>query len=340
MRLRTRRTFDINEAGARYVSSMSPEFALCFEATAGKAVPDCIPAISVALGYRPPYDWTALLGFLAARAIPGVEAAGQASYRRAIELDGVAGTIAVSHEAAHSQLRASIRFPCPGALPVITARLRRLFDLDADPAAIGAALSQDARLRPMVAAHPGLRVPGAWDGFELAVRAVLGQQITVTGATRLAGRIAQEFGRALPGPTAADGLTHAFPRPELLAHAAIGGMPAARANAIATLAKAAADPRLFEPGSGLGNSVARLRALPGVGEWTAQYIAMRAMREPDAFPAGDVGLLRAMADEHGRPSAAALLAAADAWRPWRAYAALHLWTSSAAAPRHNAKDLP
>lgn len=292
-------------------------------------------AITLSLGYRPPYDWDAMLGFLAARAIPGVEQVERGVYRRTIELDGAPGSIAVAHEPARRRLRATIRFPRTNALPLIIARLRRVFDLGADPAVIGAALSQDDRLRPLVAARPGLRVPGAWDGFELGVRAILGQQITVAAATRLAGRIVRERGAPLADGTAASGLTHLFPRPENLAAAALTGMPPARAAAIATLARAAAaNPRLFERGADLDGSAARLRTLPGVGEWTAQYIAMRAMREPDAFPASDSGLLRAMADRQGRPTAAALLAHAERWRPWRAYAALHLWTEGAGMASH------
>ena len=183
-----------------------------------------------------------------------------------------------------------------------------------------------------MAARPGLRAPGAWDGFELAVRAVLGQQISVAAATALAGRIAREHGQPLPEALreAAPGLSHVFPAARRLARADLSGlpMPRARSAALETLARAAAeDPALFEPRGDLDSAVRRLKALPGIGEWTAQYIAMRQLREPDAFPGGDVGLLRAMAGPDGRrPSPAALLARAEAWRPWRAYAALHLWT--------------
>jgi AraC family transcriptional regulator of adaptative response / DNA-3-methyladenine glycosylase II len=281
--------------------------------------------LTLSLGYRPPFDWAALLGFLAMRAIPGVEAVEDGVWRRTIELDGQAGWIAVTNEAGRNRLHAAIHFPSVAALPRIIARLRQVFDLDADPDAIGAALSRDARLAALVAARPGLRVPGAWDGFELAVRAILGQQISVTAATRLAGGLAERFGDAIE---AGEGLTRLFPRPPALAEAEIGGMPGARAGAITALARAViANPELFARGADLTASVAGLRALPGVGEWTAQYIAMRALREPDAFPAADIGLMRAMAGPAGRPSAAALAERAGAWRPWRAYAALHLWTS-------------
>jgi AraC family transcriptional regulator of adaptative response / DNA-3-methyladenine glycosylase II len=280
--------------------------------------------ITLTLGYRPPFDWPALLDFLALRAIPGVERIEDGQYRRTIALDGAAGSLAVANQPERNRLAVTIRFPQLAALPRIIARVRQMFDLDADPEAIGQALARDPQLAPLVAARPGLRVPGAWDGFELAVRAILGQQITVGAATRLAGMIAEHWGEAVEF----EGLTRLFPRPDALAEAAIGGMPRARAASIARLAEAvAARPDLFERGPDLAASIAGLCALPGVGQWTAHYIAMRALREPDAFPAADIGLMRAMDDGHGRPSPAALLARSQAWRPWRAYAAVHLWTA-------------
>lgn len=298
-------------------------------------------AITLSLGYRPPYDWAAILDFLAARAIPGVERVEHGTYQRTIELNGTQGLIAVAHEPARCRLRATIRFPRANMLPVIIARLRQMFDLGADPAVIGATLSQDDRLRALVAARPGLRVPGAWDGFELGVRAVLGQQITVAAATRLAGRIVQEHGAPLADGIIEPGLTHVFPPPEILAAAVLTGMPSSRAATVATLARAAAaDARLFERGADVAASVSQLRALPGIGEWTAQYIAMRAMRESDAFPAADIGLLRAMADQHGRPTAIAMLQNAEHWRPWRSYAALHLWASGPGKASHDTSEVP
>jgi AraC family transcriptional regulator of adaptative response / DNA-3-methyladenine glycosylase II len=217
-------------------------------------------------------------------------------------------------------------------LPAIIARVRRVFDLAADPVMIGAHLSQDLVLAPLVAARPGLRVPGAWDGFELAVRAILGQQITVAAATRLAGHLVASFGERIADPAALDlGLTHVFPTPARLAAGDLSviGMPNTRRLALSSLAAAVvADPLIFGPRRSLEEAVAQLRALPGIGEWTAQYIAMRELREPDAFPAADIGLMRAMSDARGvRPSPAALLTHAEQWRPWRAYAALHLWAS-------------
>ena len=171
------------------------------------------------------------------------------------------------------------------------------------------------------------QLPGAWDGFELAVRAVLGQQISVAAAARLAGRLVATHGESLPEPHA--GLTHTFPRPEALAAAALSplGMPRSRAAALSAVAAAViADPRLFDAACGLDEAVRRFRSIRGVGEWTAQYIALRQLREPDAFPAADIALMHAMSRQEGRAySAAELLERADAWRPWRAYAAQHLW---------------
>lgn len=287
----------------------------------------------ITLPYRPPYDWEGLLGFLAARAIPGVEVVEGGAYHRSITIDGAAGVISVGHEPDSNGLLARVRFPTAGSVPSIIARLRRLFDLDAEPEAIGAALGRDETLAPLVARRPGLRVPGAWDGFELMVRAILGQQITVAAATRLAGVLTDRLGAPLGDHGGDPRITCLFPTPAALAAAEIAGMPAARARAIKGIARIIeADPRLLERAGDLAESVRRLRAAPGIGEWTAQYIAMRALREPDAFPAADIGLMRALDHGAGRPSPAELLARAEAWRPWRAYAALHLWTH-AAAPR-------
>jgi AraC family transcriptional regulator of adaptative response / DNA-3-methyladenine glycosylase II len=227
-------------------------------------------------------------------------------------------------------LQATVQFPKLSSLPQIIARLRRVFDLAADPDAIALQLVKDPTLAPLVAARPGLRVPGAWDGFELAVRAVLGQQITVPGAIRLAGALVVRFGEPLRDPDGA--LTHVFPDPAALVGTDSGsmGMPRSRGAALLSVAAAVvADPHIFAAGRSLGEAVAQLKALPGIGEWTAQYIAMRQLREPDAFPAADIGLMRAMADADGlRPTASALLARAETWRPWRAYAAQHLWASA------------
>ncbi len=290
-------------------------------------------SVMLLLSYAPPYDWPAMIEFLGARAIPGVELVEADRYLRTVELDGRHGTVEISPAGGRSSLAATIRFPNVKALPAIVGRIRRVFDLGAVVALIDRQLAEDADLVPLVAARPGLRLPGAWDGFELAIRAILGQQITVTAARQLAGKLVAAYGQPLAddGSWVAPGLTTVFPRPEVLAAADVTslGMPRARALSISALAgSAAADPELFARDQDLATAIARLKALPGIGEWTAQYIAMRALREPDAFPAADIGLLRAMTAIDGvRPTPADLLARAEAWRPWRAYAAQHLWTS-------------
>ena len=290
-------------------------------------------AVTVKLGYRPPYDWAGILGFLRARAIPGVETVSPGRYARTIAIGAGRGAIAVE-PADGCCLKVTVAFPELRHLPAIIARVRRVFDLAADPVAIGTHLATDPVLAPLVTARPGLRVPGAWDGFELAVRAILGQQITVSAATLLAGKLVAGYGEPLPLLDQEPGLTHVFPAPAQVAAADLAtiGMPGARRAALRSLAAAVvADPLLLGPRRSLDETIAQLRALPGVGEWTAQYIAMRELREPDAFPAADIGLLRAMAGRGGvRPSPAALLRHAEQWRPWRAYAALHLWASETA----------
>jgi AraC family transcriptional regulator, regulatory protein of adaptative response / DNA-3-methyladenine glycosylase II len=299
-------------------------------ALARAAAPEAQDPLIHFLDYRAPYDWDALVGFLGARTIPGVETLSNGRYARTLKIGQAVGTVAVT-PAPGKRLQLEARLSDPSALPVVVARIRRLFDLDADPSAIAARLGRSPDLAPLVAARPGLRVPGAWDGFELAVRAILGQQITVVAARGLAGRIAARYGEPLPEPWRAEGLTLIFPDPERLAAADLQSLvtPGARARALSALgASIAADPALLEPGGGLHEAVARLKALKGVGEWTAQYIALRALRQPDAFPTGDIGLMRALAGPDGlRPTPAELLARAEAWRPYRAYAALHLWAA-------------
>jgi AraC family transcriptional regulator, regulatory protein of adaptative response / DNA-3-methyladenine glycosylase II len=285
--------------------------------------------INLLLRYHSPYDWPAMLEFLRRRAISGIEVVTENSYARSVQLDGVQGTVAVE-PASGNALRAAVRFRKLSALPMIIARLRRVFDLAADPLPIAAHLAKDPTLAPLVEARPGLRVPGAWDAFELAIRAVLGQQITVSAAASLAGRIVAAHGERLAEP---DGdLTHVFPEPQAMATADLTslGMPRTRAATLSAVANAAmADPHLFDATRGLEDAVQRLRSIRGVGEWTAQYIALRQLREPDAFPAADIGLKRAMEIREGREtSSSELLGRANAWRPWRAYAAQHLWASA------------
>lgn len=285
--------------------------------------------IAIRLPYRPPYDWQTILTFLAARAIPGVESVDAGAYTRTIAFGGDHGAIRVAPGEGNT-LAVSVDFPRVDKLPAIIARVRRIFDLAADPLVIAAHLREDPKLAPLVAARPGLRVPGAWSGFELAVRAILGQQITVGAATRLAGILANTFGEPHARPQRAN-LTRIFPSAQRLATADLSvlGMPRARIKSLAALATAvAADPEIFGARRGLDDAIAQLTALDGIGEWTAQYIAMRELREPDAFPASDIGLLRAMTGkDNKRPTPAWLLSRAEKWRPWRAYAALHLWAA-------------
>nr|WP_205347729.1 AlkA N-terminal domain-containing protein [Pseudomonas allii] len=269
-----------------------------------------------------------MVGFLSARAIAGLETVEAGVYRRSISLGGRHGWISVA-PGVGDWLDVAVDFADAAALPQIERRLRNLFDLDAQPQRINPQLATDPLMAQLVAARPGLRVPGTWDGLELAIRAVLGQQITVVAAIRLAGKLVAQYGQLLETPYA--GITHVFPAPEVLAAADLAtlGMPKARGRTLSGVAQALLDdPGLFEPKACLKEGVARLVALPGIGDWTAQYIAMRQMREADAFASGDIGLINALAALEGGPvSARQLLARAEAWRPLRAYAAQHLWTS-------------
>ena len=290
---------------------------------------------------RSPFDWDGLLDFLGPRAIPGVERVEGGRYRRTIAPDGLPGIL--SAEPGDEGIDVMVSGPAAEAAGDFAPRLARLFDLGADPGAILDALGGDPLIGSAIRARPGLRVPGAWDGFELAVRAVLGQQVSVAGATTLAGRLAAAHGEALDPELAAPGLTHLFPTPARLAAAdpAGFGLPGARARALSGLARvAAADAALFVPGD-LDADLARLDALPGIGPWTAAYVAMRALGHRDVLPPGDLGLLRALGSgtdggEGALPPAGDLVRRAEAWRPWRSYAALHLWTSLDPGPRRRA----
>jgi AraC family transcriptional regulator of adaptative response / DNA-3-methyladenine glycosylase II len=300
-------------------------------ATAGVRAPE----ITLLLPYRPPYDWEAMLRFLAARRVPGLEVIENGSYRRVIESRDAIGMITVAHAPEERALRVAVRFPQLAMLPAIIARIRRMFDLSADPGAIGAVLAADPLLAPYVRQHPGLRVPGGWNGFEIAVRAILGQQVTLKAGTQLTSRVVATLGTPVSDRVQVAGLTHAFPKPARFESEFLPrlGMPKARAAALAGMAATVvADPRVFDPRLNLADAVARFQALPGIGEWTAQYIAMRALGESDAFLAGDVALQRIFRADK-RPTATQLLAHAERWRPWRAYAVLHLWTAEADATR-------
>ena len=276
------------------------------------------------IAYRPPYDWSSIHAFLARRAVAGVEIADSRSYSRTLRLaryKNVTGWFSVAPAPRKNALRVSVSASLAKALPAALSRVKHLFDVAAHPEEISQALGELASPRP------GLRLPGAADGFELAVRAILGQQVSVVAATRIAARLADAFGEDIDTPVA--GLNKLFPTPEALAaldspKVAATGIISARARAIVALAKEVAAERIhLEPSADVTATLAALEALPGVGPWTAQYIAMRALAWPDAFPHPDVALIKAM--KASRPREA--LAASESWRPWRAYAVMHLWKS-------------
>ncbi len=292
------------------------------------------PGVTLRLRYRPPYDWESMLAYLQARAIPGVEVVENGTYQRTVEMDGFAGSVQVQHSPESESLAVAIFFPSVRALPAIVTRVRRLFDTGADIETIDRHLALDPLLRPLVAQRPGLRSPGGWDGFELAVRAILGQQVSIAAARRLAGQLVARYGVPVPHRNVHHaGLSHTFPSAQRLASAECLGlaMPGARQLALKALAEAAVtDANLFRPFGTIEEAVTRFRSIRGVGEWTAQYIALRALRETDAFPASDAGLLRGAALMHGaRSNPGSLLKRAELWRPWRAYAAQHLWATQA-----------
>ena len=275
------------------------------------------------LDFRPPYNWKRILEFLAARATPGVEAVQAGSYRRSISFNGHHGFVEVCFQENRNALRAAVQFGDPHSLVFIIERLRAMFDLNADWSAICGTLRADSMLAKSVQAEAGLRVPGCWNGFELTVRAILGQQVSVKGATTLAGRIAEAFGQRFePAP----GLTHLFPTPETLAGADLTriGLTRARADTVRALARVVCDGRIrFEGPVDFGALRVRLCEIPGIGQWTAEYVAMRALSDPDAFPAGDLHLRRKAGDCTQRE----LERRSESWRPWRAYATMLLWQS-------------
>ncbi|MBI2963506.1 MAG: 3-methyladenine DNA glycosylase 2 [Deltaproteobacteria bacterium] len=282
------------------------------------------------LAYRPPLDWTALLEFLRARATPAVEEVDGRAYRRTIEWQGHEGTLEVSPLAGNA-LALRLSLPVTRGLVAVAARVRRMFDLDADPLRIAEALAGHPVLDPLLRSRPGLRVPRAWDPFELAVRAVLGQQVSVGAATTVAGRLAARYGRTIHCPRGR--LTRLFPRPETLVDADLSGIGLTRARAatLRGLARAVAGGTLrLDAALAPHETADRLLALPGIGPWTVEYVLLRGLGEPDVFPCGDLGLRRALADGHGLPSAREIERIAEEWRPWRSYAALHLWMGGGA----------
>ncbi|MGC3992407.1 MAG: DNA-3-methyladenine glycosylase 2 [Chthoniobacteraceae bacterium] len=287
----------------------------------GAAHPD---EFSFRLGYRQPFDWSQLLRFLAARAIPQVEHVGDGTYSRTVRLRRAdreyTGVLHARHDDAARVVIVRMSEALLPICAVVLARVRRLFDLCANPLAINAVLG------PLAAPAPGLRVPGSFDGFEMAVRAILGQQVSVAAARTLAGRIVQRFGTPVQSEEPA--LTHLFPVPARLVRATVSeiaslGITGRRAETLRTLGSAMAGGELkLEPGARVESTLAQLRQIPGIGEWTAQYLAMRGLSWPDAFPHTDLGVQKAL----GEKNAQRVLEHAEPWRPWRAYAVLHLWS--------------
>ena len=281
------------------------------------------------LSYRAPLAWAHLLGFLTGRGAVGVEAAHGSRYLRTVAIGTHQGWLSAEPQLQMNTLNVTLSVSLLPVLPQVLARLRRTLDLDANAPVIDQHLARDTRLAPLVAATPGLRVPGAFDGFELALRAILGQQVTVKAATTLFGRFARRFGTEITTPHAA--LTHLAPRAEVIAFASPQqlidlGLTTRRAETISRMAQAVVSGAIsLEPGPDPDAVMAAMQQLPGIGPWTAHYIAMRALRHPDAWPDGDLGLLHALQLSSHRE----LRAAAEPWRPWRSYAALHLWNAAA-----------
>jgi AraC family transcriptional regulator of adaptative response / DNA-3-methyladenine glycosylase II len=287
-------------------------------------------AIELTLGYREPFDWRGLLDFLAPRAIRGVELVEGGVYRRTVRAGDACGVIEVRRDETVPALRLSVPIELAPAVGSIVRRARRLFDLDADPVAIGAALSRDRRLARLVKKRPGLRVPGAWDPFELGVRAILGQQVSVKGASTLAARLVHALAPEVD--VGDERLNRVFPSAERVAEASLEGigLTSARAATILRFARAVAAGELrLEPAASLDDAVAALTSVEGIGPWTAHYVAMRSLGEPDAFPAGDLGIRKALADAAAIPGEREVAGRAERWRPWRAYAAMWLWGSLA-----------
>lgn len=285
------------------------------------------PALKLSLAYRPPLAWEAMLRFLSARATPGVECVSSGKYCRTAAIGSYRGWLSAAPVDGRALIAVEISNSLVPALGAVLAKLKNLFDLNARPDVIDARLSNDRRLAPLVARSPGLRVPGAFSGFELAVRAVLGQQVSVRGATTLAGRLAEAFGEPIETPLGC--LSRLSPEAERIAAASReelcrAGITSARADCLRALARSVAEGELrLSPTPAPEAVIGRLLELPGIGSWTAQYIALRALRWPDAFPEGDLGIRKALDVQAAREA----IVAAETWRPWRAYGAMHLWNS-------------
>jgi AraC family transcriptional regulator, regulatory protein of adaptative response / DNA-3-methyladenine glycosylase II len=283
------------------------------------------------LSYRPPYDWTGILAFLAARALTGIEHVTDRSYARTVQLGTAKGWMRVTHSKQQHTLLVEFTHSLTPMLPALLSRTRALFDLDARPDVITKRLRRDAHLAPAVKANPGLRVPGAFNGFEMGLRAILGQQVTVKAATTIAARFVDAFGESIV--TTVPELNRLTPVPARIANASVDdiarlGIIAARARSLIALAEAQESGVLCLDGGAHHNpddAIKRLTELPGIGPWTAHYIAMRALRWPDAFPKEDV----AVRNNLGGVTAKAAEAMSQLWRPWRSYAVMHVWNMTA-----------
>jgi AraC family transcriptional regulator, regulatory protein of adaptative response / DNA-3-methyladenine glycosylase II len=301
-----------------------------------RAVVEATAGLTVQLPYRPPFSFAQLLRFFVARAIPGVELVRDARYLRSVVFDGVHGVIDMRDGPADGNGHVLLTVHGVGtrALLPIVQRVRGIFDLDASPDEVSRVLSRDRHLRALIRKQPGIRVPGAWDGFELTVRAILGQQVSVAAATTLSGRLARRYGDAVevtvPGVAKGSVPQLVFPPAHKLLRARLGdlGIIRSRADTIRRVAKASVSGEIsFDPAQDFDEFRSSLVAIKGIGEWTAQYVAMRALKDPDALPHSDLGLLRAFdAPGRERMKPVELKARAEAWRPWRAYAALLLWS--------------
>jgi AraC family transcriptional regulator of adaptative response / DNA-3-methyladenine glycosylase II len=289
--------------------------------------PNALFSCSLSLTYRPPFDWQRMLAFFQLRAIPGVECVENGVYHRTIRLNETLGAISVSHSDTDNALLMKAALSDSVELMPLVERVRQMFDLDANMVAIHKVFAADPLLEQLVRDRPGLRLPGAWDPFEVAIRAVVGQQISVKGARTVTGRIVSKAGSRFESQDR-PGLTHFFPTAEELTVSELDhiGMPAKRVATIKSVARSVAcgEISLMTDGT-LEHFLEQLTQIPGIGDWTAQYIAMRALGEPDAFPSADLGIARALQLSDKRPTPKQIIERAENWRPWRAYAAIHLW---------------
>ena len=313
----------------RFNALFKSRYGLSPRAIRGKSID--ADTLSVQLEFRPPLAWSSLLAYLRLRAIPGVESADDTHYRRTVAIGAVRGWIAVSLHASGGALNLELSPTLTPVIGAVIGRVKQLFDLGAAPDSVSRVLKQDDILAPTVRRLPGLRVAGAFDGFELAVRTVLGQQVSVKGASTLAGRWAQAFGEPIATPYSE--LNRLSPSAERMAAVPVEqiaalGMVGARARCLINLAQAVSQRQVvLAYAANVEEQIDNLMRLPGIGHWTANYIAMRALNWPDAFPTGDLVLMRAAGSNQKQ-----LQSRSEAWRPWRAYAAHYLWQSSGVVP--------